>query len=72
MNEHGHTAVLKGGVREAGRQIGLGEHAACKAAARGELPAIRVGHRWIVPRLAWRRFLRGTWSQPNKVGKDQT
>ena len=53
------TAVLPGGIREAARQLGIGENAAYKAAQRGELPAIRVGHKWIITKSAWRRFLLG-------------
>ena len=52
-------AVLPGGIREAGRLLGIGENAAYKAAQRGELPAIRVGHKWIITKSAWQRFLLG-------------
>ena len=48
-------------LRTAGRQIGLGERATYRAAERGQIPAVRIGKRWIVPLHAWRRFLAGDW-----------
>ena len=48
-------------VRSAGRQIGLGDRAAYRAAERGEIPAVKLAGRWIVPLHAWRRFLAGDW-----------
>jgi len=45
-------------VPEAGREyLGLGRDASYQAARRGEIPAIRIGHRWIVPRIAMERML---------------
>ena len=58
--------VLPGGIREAARRLGRGERAMYKAAARGELPFVtRIGRVWIVPKVAFERFLRGkTGSDP--------
>ncbi len=51
--------VLSKSVPEAGREyLGLGRDASYQAARRGEIPAIRIGHRWIVPRIAMERMLR--------------
>jgi excisionase family DNA binding protein len=45
-------------VEEAGCEIlGLSKCSAYAAANSGELPAIRVGRRWIVPRYALERLL---------------
>jgi len=45
-------------VMEAGRKyLGLGKHASYRAAARGEIPAIRVGGIMRVPVAAMERLL---------------
>ena len=47
-------------VEEAGCEIlGLSKCSAYAAVNSGELPAIRIGHRWIVPRHALERILSG-------------
>ncbi|WP_128933578.1 helix-turn-helix domain-containing protein [Bradyrhizobium zhanjiangense] len=47
-------------VEEAGCEIlGLSKCSAYAAANSGELPAIRVGRRWIVPRHSLERMLSG-------------
>jgi helix-turn-helix protein len=46
-------------VQEAGRILGLSRPSAFAAAARGDLPTIRIGRRLIVPRLALERLLGG-------------
>ena len=49
-------------VRSAGAQIGLGPRAAYRAAERGDIPAVKIGGRWVVPLIAWRKFLAGDWT----------
>ncbi|MCZ7525754.1 MAG: helix-turn-helix domain-containing protein [Acidimicrobiia bacterium] len=44
-------------VEEAGRYLGLGRSAAYAAVARGEIPALRIGRRVVVPTAALRRLL---------------
>lgn len=46
-------------VTEAGVILGLGRSAAYGAAARGELPVVKIGRRLLVPKLALDRLLRG-------------
>jgi excisionase family DNA binding protein len=47
-------------VEEAGCEIlGLSKCSAYEAVNSGELPAIRIGRRWIVPRHALERILSG-------------
>ena len=52
--------VLEGGLREAARRLFCGERAMYRAAKKGELPFVaKIGGRYVVPRLAFERFLRG-------------
>ena len=44
-------------VEEAGRQLGLSRNTAYQAANRGEIPTIRIGHRLLVPVVAFERLL---------------
>ncbi|HEY1243246.1 MAG TPA: helix-turn-helix domain-containing protein [Hyphomicrobiaceae bacterium] len=44
-------------VPEAGRLLGVGRNAAYEAAARGEIPTIRIGRMLRVPRAALARML---------------
>ena len=46
-------------IEEAARQLGIGRNSAYEAAARGEIPAIRIGKRLLVPTERFRRFLDG-------------
>jgi hypothetical protein len=59
MSTAKNAAVLAGGIREAGRQLGIGTNAAYRAAQRGEIPARRIGHKWVITKPAWKRFLLG-------------
>jgi excisionase family DNA binding protein len=44
-------------VEEAARVLGIGRSAAYLAAQRGDLPVIRIGRRYVVPRAALERLL---------------
>lgn len=44
-------------VEEAGRALGIGRGSAYEAVRRGELPAIRIGKRLVVPKAALERLL---------------
>jgi excisionase family DNA binding protein len=46
-------------VPEAGTVLGIGRSAAYGAAARGELPVVKIGKRLLVPRAALDRLLNG-------------
>jgi hypothetical protein len=45
------------GVPEAGRKLGLGKFASYAAAARGEIPVIKIGKFLRVPKAAFDRML---------------
>jgi|SoiMethySBSTD1v2_1073268.scaffolds.fasta_scaffold2604252_1 excisionase family DNA binding protein len=40
--------------------LGIGLHAAYRAAKRGDIPTIRIGFRILVPKIALNRLLAGT------------
>lgn len=44
-------------VCQAAKVLGIGRSLAYEAAARGELPTVRIGTRILVPRLALEEFL---------------
>ncbi len=44
-------------VAEAGRLLGVGRGLAYEAARRGDIPALRIGRRLVVPRAALERLL---------------
>lgn len=46
-------------VDEAAARLGIGRNAAYDAIHRGELPALRIGRRLLVPRAALERMLDG-------------
>lgn len=46
-------------VDEAAERLGIGRNAAYEAIKRGELPALRIGRRLVVPRAALDRLLSG-------------
>jgi excisionase family DNA binding protein len=55
MREDASAVVMT--VPEAGRRLGLGRNAAYDAAARGEIPTIRIGKLLRVPKVAFDRML---------------
>ena len=46
-------------IPEAGAQLGISRNSAYEAAARGEIPVIRVGKRLLVPKAAFDRLVNG-------------
>ena len=46
-------------VQEAGARLGLGRSAAYAAVKRGDIPALRIGGKWIVPHVLLEQILRG-------------
>ena len=44
-------------VTEAARRLGIGRNSAYQAASRGEIPAVRVGRRVLVPVIALEQWL---------------
>jgi excisionase family DNA binding protein len=52
-------------IEEAARVLGIGRSAAYLAAHRGDLPVIRIGRRYVVPRVALERLLNGDQAAEN-------
>jgi excisionase family DNA binding protein len=44
-------------VEEAAEALGISRNAAYAAVNAGQIPAIRVGRRWLVPKIAFERML---------------
>jgi excisionase family DNA binding protein len=58
VEREGHERATRT-VEEAAEILGIGRSAAYAAVARGELPALRIGRRLVVPSEALDRLLRG-------------
>jgi excisionase family DNA binding protein len=54
-------------VEEAARILGVGRNSAYEAVRAGQIPAIRVSHRILVPRAALERLLEGFAEQREAV-----
>jgi excisionase family DNA binding protein len=46
-------------IEEVAKRLNVGINQVYRACNRGELPAIRIGRRWLVPTAALDRLLRG-------------
>ncbi len=63
MSDDRHTYT----VEEAARILGIGRNSAYEAIHRGEIPAIRIGRRVVVPRKALDDLLAGRSPEPDSV-----
>ena len=54
-------------AREAGARLRLGRAALYRALQRGDIPGIRVGGKWLVPRAAFERFLERPGTTPSRA-----
>ena len=57
MNEHESMTIT---VQEAAKLLGISKNLCYDAVARGQIPAVRVGRRLLVPRLALQNLLAET------------
>lgn len=46
-------------VEEAGRALGIGRNSAYEAVRRGQIPSLKIGGRYVIPRKALERLLDG-------------
>lgn len=51
-------------IQEAGRVLGVGRDVAYAAVRSGQIPSIRIGRRYLVPRQALEAMLKGQTQQP--------
>jgi excisionase family DNA binding protein len=51
-------------VEEARQELGIGRSSIHKAIHRGEIPALRIGRRILIPRAALDRMLEGAQPKP--------
>ena len=61
MNEHDSMTVT---IREAAKLLGISRNLCYDAVAKGQIPAVRVGRRLLVPRVALQNLL----AEPNHSG----
>lgn len=71
MRESDERATVT--VEEAARLLGIGRNSAFAAVQRGEIPALRIGRRVLVPRAALERLLAEppTQQEPGEPGERQ-
>lgn len=65
-----HSNRLTCTVPEAGRLLGIGRDAAYRAAAKGEIPTLRLGRRLVVPLAQLESLLEGASSAGRSFGAD--
>lgn len=53
-------------IPEAARRLGICAQSAYVAAARGEIPAKKIGRRWVVPAAAFEQWLGGKASESDR------
>jgi excisionase family DNA binding protein len=58
-------------VEEAAALLGIGRNSAYQAVARGELPALRLGRRLLIPRAALERRLAEIWGASRNTAAPQ-
>jgi excisionase family DNA binding protein len=46
-------------ITEAAHRLGISRSTVYEALARGEIPGLRIGHRWIIPRVRFERLISG-------------
>ncbi len=65
----GHSLMKRAtySVEEAGARLGLGRSAAYAAVKRGDIPALRIGGKWIVPHVLLEQLLRGELARQRKA-----
>lgn len=63
MADQSNAPIETYSVIEAGIRLGLGRDAAYEAARRGDIPALKIGRFWRVPKAAFDRMLE-TGRQP--------
>jgi excisionase family DNA binding protein len=53
-------------VVQAAERLGIGRSAAYEAIRRGGIPVLRIGHRWLIPKVALDRLLAEGRVTPSK------
>ena len=54
-------------VDEVARYLGIGRNSAYEAIARGEIPAVKIGKRLLVPKVALEKLLSGDHKNTKQV-----
>lgn len=59
-------------VEEAAEILGISKASAYRAAGAGEIPAIRIGRRLVIPRASFEKFLAGSETRTSQTGTMKT
>ena len=60
-------------VKEAAKRLGIGINQAYSACERGQIPTVRFGRRWIIPKKAFENWLNFLTPEEQKQGaSDET
>lgn len=54
-------------VTECANRLGIGRNSAYEAIARGEIPAVKIGKRLLVPKIALEKMLSGDHANTKQV-----
>ena len=59
-------------VKDVAQQLGIGINQAYSACERGQIPTVRFGRRWLIPKTAFQQWLHasGTEQQGSGVSHD--
>lgn len=58
-------------VKEAAQRLGVGINQAYEGCERGQIPNIRFGRRWLIPRVAFESWLRDCSATNLRAPSDQ-
>ena len=64
MAPNTELAPLALSVRETTVLLGIGYRKCLEAVYRGEIPAIRIGERWLIPRVRLEALVEGATTEP--------
>ena len=55
-------------VKDIAEQLGIGINQAYSACERGQIPTVRFGRRWLIPKTAFHQWLQASGTENQNVG----
>ena len=55
-------------VKDVAQQLGIGINQAYSACERGQIPTVRFGRRWLIPKTAFHQWLHASWTEQQGSG----